>query len=286
MIRLCAFSDEAADSLDGQIAALKRNGIALTELRSVDGVNVSALSVARAKEIARALNADGISVWSVGSPLGKRDLPLPACLGEWADEVKRICEIAVALGTDKIRAFSFFNAYTERERVLDRLNDAARIACKFSVTLYHENEKEIFGDTPSRVLDLMNNLVGWKFIYDPANFVQCGAMPNETLSLAARCEYFHIKDVVAQSGELVPAGDGDCDIAALLAALDGDRVLTVEPHLAIFPSYKQIDGSEMKLRYHFSDKASAFDAAVSALKNLLRKCGYNQASGDKEYIKL
>ena len=35
-IRLCAFSDEAADSIDGQIAALKRNEISLTELRSVD----------------------------------------------------------------------------------------------------------------------------------------------------------------------------------------------------------------------------------------------------------
>ena len=39
MIRLCAFSDEASDSLEGQIAALLRNNIKLTELRSVGGVN-------------------------------------------------------------------------------------------------------------------------------------------------------------------------------------------------------------------------------------------------------
>jgi hypothetical protein len=40
MIRLCAFSDEADASLAGQIAALKDNGICLTELRSVSGKNV------------------------------------------------------------------------------------------------------------------------------------------------------------------------------------------------------------------------------------------------------
>ena len=34
MIRLSAFSDEAAKDLDGQIEALKRNGIPYTELRS------------------------------------------------------------------------------------------------------------------------------------------------------------------------------------------------------------------------------------------------------------
>ena len=39
MIRLCAFSDEADASLSGQIDALHRNAIALTELRSVGGKN-------------------------------------------------------------------------------------------------------------------------------------------------------------------------------------------------------------------------------------------------------
>ena len=36
MIRLCAFSDEAAESLEGQIAALKRNGIGLTAMTAAN----------------------------------------------------------------------------------------------------------------------------------------------------------------------------------------------------------------------------------------------------------
>ena len=51
MIKLCAFSDEAASSLTGQIQALKRNGITLTELRSVDGKNVKDLTIDEAKAI-------------------------------------------------------------------------------------------------------------------------------------------------------------------------------------------------------------------------------------------
>lgn len=37
MIRLSAFSDEAGSSIQEQIIAMQRNGISLTELRSIDG---------------------------------------------------------------------------------------------------------------------------------------------------------------------------------------------------------------------------------------------------------
>ena len=55
MIKLCAFSDEASASLDGQIKALKRNGINYTELRSVDGVNVASITEESAKKIKKEL---------------------------------------------------------------------------------------------------------------------------------------------------------------------------------------------------------------------------------------
>ena len=59
MIRLCAFSDEAGNSLKEQIEALKSNSISLMELRSID------ITIEEAK---------GISVWSIGSPIGKVDI--------------------------------------------------------------------------------------------------------------------------------------------------------------------------------------------------------------------
>ena len=108
MIRLCAFSDEAAKDLAGQADALERNKIKLTELRSVDGKNVRDLSLREAREIARYLDGRGIRVWSLGSPLGKIDLA--AADEKYLDTVSHVCEVARELGTDKVRAFSFFHA--------------------------------------------------------------------------------------------------------------------------------------------------------------------------------
>lgn len=279
MIRLCGFSDEAASGLEGQIAALKRNGISLTELRSVGEKNVKDFTIAEATEIRKKLSDNGIFVWSVGSPLGKVDLATD--FEAYLDTVKHVCEVAVSLGTDKIRAFSFYNAYDEPQKVFDYLNRMAEIAAKFGVTLYHENEKDIFGDTADRVLEIMKNVRGWKYIYDPANFIQTGEKANRTLSLFHdKTDYFHIKDVIAATGEIVPAGYGDGRLAELIEKISDDKVLTLEPHLAIFDAYKDIDGSEMKHKFTFSDGNEAFDAAADALKTLLKNAGYREQEGN------
>ena len=44
MIKLCGFADEAASDLQEQIAALKRNGISLLELRTIAGKNIADFS--------------------------------------------------------------------------------------------------------------------------------------------------------------------------------------------------------------------------------------------------
>ncbi len=38
--RFAAFADEAANDLNGQIAAMQENGIELLEIRGVDGQNI------------------------------------------------------------------------------------------------------------------------------------------------------------------------------------------------------------------------------------------------------
>lgn len=272
MIRLCAFSDEAAKDLAGQADALQRHAISLTELRSVDGKNVRDLTLREGRQIGEYLSGRGIAVWSVGSPLGKVDLA--AADEKYLDVVSHVCELARELGTDKVRAFSFFHAYGERNRVLDVCNAMAERAAALGVTLYHENEKEIYGDTAARVRELMAGLSGWKFVYDPANFIQVGERAEDTLPLAAKCDYFHIKDVVAATGELVPAGYGDGDIAGLIGYAKADTVLTVEPHLALFEGYAGIDHSEMKHKFVYHSRGEAFDAAVGAIKGVLEQCGY------------
>ena len=280
MIRLCAFSDEACPSLQGQIAAMQRNGISYTELRSVNGKNVKDITVDEAAQIKQELAAAGIQVWSVGSPLGKVDISVD--IDEYLQTVAHVCQLAKVLGAGKIRMFSFFHAYDQPQKVYEYLSRMVEVANQYGVLLCHENEKDIYGDTLARVQLLMQNVQGLQYIYDPANFLQVGEPADRTLeALHEKTYYFHIKDVISATGEIVPAGHGDGMIDQLVAMIDpcADVVLTLEPHLRVFAGYTQIDNQEMKNKYTFESNDQAFDAAANALKEILINHGYEQSQG-------
>ena len=279
MIRLSAFSDEAGKPLDMQIAALLRNNIHLTELRSVGEKNVKDLTLDEAREISAELKRNGIALSALGSPMGKVDIDVD--MDEYLVTVRHLCELARIFGTDRIRMFSFRKSYEKREKVIENLRRMVEVAQEYGVILCHENEKKIYGDTVERILDIKENVPGLAFVYDPANFLQCDELPDKTLpALHGISTYFHIKDVVHATGELVPAGHGDGQIDRLVQMIEGDTILTLEPHLKLFGSYKDIDGEEMKHRMRFDTNDEAFDAAVAALKKVLTENGYREENGD------
>ena len=278
MIKLCAFSDEAGSSLDEQIAALKRNIISLMELRSIDKKNVSDFTIEEARNYQNILENNGIFVWSIGSPLGKVSIDVD--FEEYSKKITHVCELANIFKTDKIRMFSFFNAYENPQKVFEYLRKMVEIARKYGVSLYHENEKDIYGDTAERVEEIYQNVNGLYYIFDPANYIQCDQKAEITLpKFHKKTDYFHIKDVIYETGELVPAGYGDGDILKLIELIDEDKTLTLEPHLAVFDSFKSIDNTEMKHKFVYKNSNEAFDAAVIALKNLLKKAGYKEENG-------
>ena len=282
MIKLSAFSDEAGSSLKEQISALKRNGISLMELRSIAGKNVAEFTEEEAKAYQKELEENGISVWSIGSPLGKVDIDVD--FSEYCEKVRHVCKLANIFKTQRIRMFSFFNAYEKEEKVFAYLQEMVKIGKEYGVYMCHENEKDVFGDTAERVLKIMQNVDGLKYVYDPANYLQCGQSADETLAtFHAKTDYFHIKEVIASTGELVPAGYGDGKIKELVAKIDSEKVLTLEPHLMEFDAYKSIDNTEMKHKFTFANEQEAFDAAVVALKNILKELNYKEEKG--EFVK-
>ena len=283
MIRLSAFSDEAGKELSCQIAALKRNNISLTELRSVNKTNVKKLTLDEAREIAKELKANGIALSALGSPMGKVSIDVD--LEEYLKEVRHMCELAVIFETDRIRMFSFFDAYEQKEKVFEYMRAMVEVAKEYGITLCHENEKKVYGDVAERVLELKENVEGLKFIYDFANYLQVGERPEDNMDLLYPItEYFHIKDVIYETEELVPAGYGDGKIDELIRRLDRDTIFTIEPHLRVFDGYAQIDGEKMQHRFHFTSGDEAFDAAVAAIKELILKNGYKEVEGGFEKI--
>ncbi len=278
MIYLSAFADEAAESLEGQIDALVKNNIYYTEIRSVNGVNVSKFDIKTAKNYQKQMADNGIKVWSIGSPIGKVDINVD--FNEYLNLFKHVLELANVFETDKIRTFSFFNAYNQKNKVFDYINQMVEIAKNYGVTLCHENEKEIYGDTAERVLQLYKNCKGLKFIYDPVNYIAVGERAKTNLeTFYDKTEYFHIKDMIASTGEHVPAGLGDSKIKDLIEKIDGDKVLTLEPHLAVFSGYSAIDNFEMKNKFKFNSNIEAFDTAVKSLKEIINSCGYKEVKG-------
>ena len=280
MIKLAAFADEASSSLEGQIAALKRNEIEYIELRGINNKNISAITLEEAEGYAKMLSDANIKVWSIGSPIGKIDIADYS--EEYKEKVRHICKLAKIFDTDKIRMFSFFKAYERENDVFSALREILEIAKEEGVELYHENEKEIYGDTLEHVLKIKENVKGLKLIYDPANFVDVGEDCQNALDVLHNdIGYYHIKDVIANTHELVPAGHGDGRISDIIACIceNEDKVFTLEPHLALFSGYSDIDNTEMKNKFHFANNDEAFDAAANALKSLIEAQGYKKTDG-------
>lgn len=288
MIRLCAFSDEYGNKLEEQIEGLKLNNIHLIEIRNVDGKNVLNFTDEEAKHYYEELAKNDIRVWSIGSPLGKVDIDV--AFEEYKNTVlKRLCELANIFQTSRIRMFSFFKAYEKKDEVIKKLQEMVNFAKKYNVELYHENEKDIYGDSLERVLELKQNVQGLKFVYDPANFIQCEQNPDKTInSLFDKMDYFHIKDIIEESGEIVPAGKGDCKIDRILELIDNKNVtLTIEPHLSVFPGYSEIDKTELKNKFVYKNNKEAFNAACLNLKNLLKEKNYTEYKDGfiKKYVR-
>ena len=278
-MKIYAFSDEASPALDGQIAAMLRNGLDGAELRTVDGVNVSDFKPEQAKEIARRLRENGLSVWSLGSPMGKTELGKDDFDHE-TERMKVTAELANIMECRNIRMFSFYlprgaEAKTYRNEVIDRLGVWTGIAQDAGVRLCLENEKGLFGETPECCRALLDALPSLRGVFDPANFVQIGIDPLPAWELLKdRIGYLHIKDAL-YSGDVVPAGCGDGRIAAITAAFlaQGGTDVTIEPHLHDFGAYKSLEREGMAVelgkRYAFRTPDEAFDAAVKAFRELL-----------------
>lgn len=103
---LSAFADEADKMLDGQIEAMKENGVACVELRGVDGKNVKDLTDRRSEGRARRLDAAGIRVSSMGSPFGK--ISVTDDFEEHLKQFAHALELCKVLGCDRMRMFSFY----------------------------------------------------------------------------------------------------------------------------------------------------------------------------------
>lgn len=265
MWTITGFADEISKDLDEQIALLKKLDIKFVEFRSAWGTKVLDLSQEQLDLAKQKLDAAGIKLSSVGSDLGKIFITDP--FEQHLERAKHGVEVAQFFGAKYIRMFSFFipegqDPTQYRDEVMSRTRAMVQLAEAGGITLLHENEKDIYGDIPSRVVDLMTtiNSPNYKAIIDPANYVQCGYKPAEQAwpEVAQYTEYVHCKDALSPQGdedlgEVVPSGEGDGQFPELLELLKQSNYqgfLSIEPHLGDFDAFGGLCGPELWTTAH------------------------------------
>lgn len=254
MWTLSGFADEISPDLDEQVALVTSLGLRYIELRSAWDVNVLDLDPAQLQRAKATLDAAGLGVSSIGSPIGKiaiTDDNVPHL-----ERMRHAAEVAELFGAPYIRMFSYFmppgaDPDSYRDEVISRIAALATIAEDAGVTLIHENEKEIFGDIPRRCLDIVEavNSPALALTWDNANFVQCGVRPFAEAYplLAPHVAYLQVKDALVADGTVVPAGEGDGEFRETMrafAAAGFDGFVSLEPHLGYGHSLGGFSGPE------------------------------------------
>jgi sugar phosphate isomerase/epimerase len=242
MWTLSGFVDEISPDFTEQCRVAADLGLKYTELRSAWDVNILDLKAEQLTATKETLASHDLQVSSIGSPIGK--IFIDEAFPPHLDRMRHAADVAHFFDAPYIRIFSFFmrpgaDPADHRDEVIDRMRALTRVAEDADLILLHENEKEIYGDVPSRCLDIVQSVGSphLRLAWDPANFVQVGVRPytDGYAILRPHVEYIQIKDALATDGTVVTAGKGDGEVAQTIRALrhDGfDGFFSLEPHLS------------------------------------------------------
>lgn len=282
---LTGFADEIAGDLTTQMQVIRKLGMSHIEMRGVDGDNLIFHTPNKVKEIKERMDAEGIKLSALGSPLGK--IGITDAFEPHFEAFQRAIDIAHQMETPNIRMFSFYlpreaSPGDYREEVLERLGKFVDYARKNDVILLHENEKGIYGEMAAQCKELMDTFGGahFKAVFDFANFVQAKQDTMEAYELLKEhIAYVHIKDALWENGAVVPAGLGDGQVAPILQKLlqSGYRgFLSLEPHLGDFDGFHLLEQGENKTVMSEKRKLTgeeAFTLAHEALQKILNTIG-------------
>lgn len=280
--RFSAFSDEIASDFDEQLSALQKLGIHMLELRGVNGKSFTELTDDEVIRVRDKMRAANIGLSALGSPIGKI-----AVDGDFEGHKKlfsRIMDIGDMLDCKRIRMFSFYPGETSPDefeaRVFAYLEELLQMAEERGFVLCHENEKDIYGETPEQARKLMDRFSGrLRTVLDPGNFAFCllDAQKGYDL-LKPYITYMHIKDA-DEEGTIVPPGTGVAHIRDILQAWaaeneNGEIILTIEPHLTVFSGLSSLSKlDDIKHKYVFHSAYEAFETAYRSVRKMAEEIG-------------
>ena len=245
-LRTAAITDEFCPDIEAAAQAMADIGMTGAELRVVFGKNILDLTDSEVDAARAAVNAKGLEVVSLSSPLLKCVLPdsppvdtrfqhdVFASQHTFEDQprlARRAFEIAHKTGARVIRVFSYWRTI-EPEKCFDRVAEAlgclARDAAKEDVIIGVENEHACnisTGADTARLLAAVDH-PNLQVVWDPANAYVAGEVPfpdGYRAMPANRIAHVHAKDCRLDQHKPIWGPLGTCaidwkgQIAALLA---------------------------------------------------------------------
>jgi len=238
---ISGFTDEISGNLDEQIKTMHELGQNYFCPRGVNGINISKYSSKKfEKNVLPILNKENIHISSIGSPIGKLFIYDEISFLIQLKKLKELVKIAKMTNCQYIRMFSFYYGNANPDKVFPivvrKIKAFLKVVKGTGVKLLHENEKLIYGDVPSRVLKLYEEINDPDFVlcFDASNYIQCDVDVKEAFDLLKdKTVYYHIKDCYKYKIE-VPVGLGLGNYNYILKTLidnNFEGFLTLEPHL-------------------------------------------------------
>lgn len=276
---ISGFADEIDQDLKVQVESIKKLNISHIEMRGVDGNNLIYHSNEKVAEIKNYLDANGIKLSALGTPLGK--IGITDSFEPHFEEFKRAIEVAHMMDRPVLRMFSFYmpkdcKPSDYESAVFERIGKFVDYASANDTLILHENEKGIYGEKAAECKKLMDTFYGehFKAIFDFANFIQSGENTLDAYKiLKPFISYIHVKDALAKDGSVVPAGHGDGNIATILSDLfeSGYKgFLSLEPHLFNFAGLENLEAGDNKTNITESKTLTGFEAFSLAHNELVK----------------
>lgn len=291
--RLAGFADEAADGIDGQIAAIKALGWSSIELRAVDHVPVHDLPQEQFEIVADKLCAADIAVRCMGSTIANWGHSVTAPFEETQQTVRRTIVRMQALDVPLVRIMSYSILTDGQGRVLEDQKEVERfrrlrwICDAFhdaGITAVHENCFTYGGLSWEHSLRLCDAVPGLKLVFDTGNPpIDIDVRTPFPYAHQNSLEFYeHVKDLVvhvhikdsrvdAQGNEVFYfPGEGDGQVPQIVSLLEQRGYAggyTIEPHMAVVFHNASIRTSEEQRTENFIAYGRKFESMLASISS-------------------
>lgn len=251
-MRLSLISDEVSQSLAVAAEFAHRYGIEGLELRSVENTNIFSFTDAMAKETARFLEQEGLSVSCLSAPLYKFDIDDAAARAACIENFKRAIDHCARMGCSLIRGFAFLrpeDGNIPYGRIAEAYHDILPILEGTEIVICLESDPTVNGRSAAELVRCIEAIGSDKVqaVWDPGNllFVPEGEDAQTSFDLVQPyLRHVHVKDAVRLphgGAKAVKIGTGEADTALqmqLLAKTGYSGWMSLETHYRLD---KQLD---------------------------------------------